>query len=807
MTGDGTHGWATNATYDYLVNGADKDTHTELHYTIAALVYQALHEDGLIPRGEFCSPAYVFNQEDDQVYYIKNESEDRGLYTSYLVDNNGTLKWETISAADVTSTAKAGWYITFNPENQYYTFRNKSTGQYLYYNNGFRTNTTATEMHLMKSRIDVSLGGTDIAYTGRGYWIIYPSCTSNPPTLTANASGAIGSSNFDLTNGATTQRWLILTAEEATDFDANELKKAALQLVFDDVREKGRAKIDNTQTNGASALNTLESTLTTLETNAGNETNLTTTKINNYTQQAYQALSTAFQTAGGVYDLTDWLINPDMETTDAGWTKSNMNYQGWHSSFNYNRLNTQFMETWVGTDNTLNNASAEQTISYMPQGYYEFTANVIACRQNADNPADIGNNVVLYIQNPTTASTSCTSGNHSPEQNTVGYNLTSMGDLTVGLNISSSTSANWVAWDDARLIFRPKANAYLNDTLADRNAAELASHRQEVTKGDITHLIVDPTFNITATDGIHGWQNYRASYQNTMARNWKSGSVRDAFIENTDPGAIYQILSNMPAGTYKFVIAVRGNSDGAIMTPFINNNIGTAITTVGDTDLDEPIAQINLNGVEMPYNSDFGFTTNANGKNWVWASATCTLSTTGNLKFGVHTNGNAWMAIDDAHLYYMSDTNGNTCCEAINVSDASTTTYTTNGKVVTADIKLANPNTLVRSAQRITAASGYPMHNNTYGSNYAICPFSNSGQSLNCWGGMGLGNDVKVYDSNDANAPMAFAFPALTSAAALGLASIAALAQASSCASSFTWAAPELSSNFLILSLIISSFI
>ena len=42
------------------------------------------------------------------------------------------------------------------------------------------------------------------------------------------------------------------------------------------------------------------------------------------------------------------------------------------------------------------------------------------------------------------------------------------------------------------------------------------------------------------------------------------------------------------------------------------------------------------------------------------------------------------------------------------------------------------------------------------GTNYAICPFSNSGQSLNCWGGMGLGNDVKLYDSNDANAPMTF---------------------------------------------------
>ena len=42
------------------------------------------------------------------------------------------------------------------------------------------------------------------------------------------------------------------------------------------------------------------------------------------------------------------------------------------------------------------------------------------------------------------------------------------------------------------------------------------------------------------------------------------------------------------------------------------------------------------------------------------------------------------------------------------------------------------------------------------GSHYAITPFSNAGQALNCWGGMGMGNDIKLYDSSDANAPMAF---------------------------------------------------
>ena len=42
------------------------------------------------------------------------------------------------------------------------------------------------------------------------------------------------------------------------------------------------------------------------------------------------------------------------------------------------------------------------------------------------------------------------------------------------------------------------------------------------------------------------------------------------------------------------------------------------------------------------------------------------------------------------------------------------------------------------------------------GTNYIISPTSNTGQAFNVWGGMGLRNDIKLYNSSDANAPMAF---------------------------------------------------
>ena len=45
---------------------------------------------------------------------------------------------------------------------------------------------------------------------------------------------------------------------------------------------------------------------------------------------------------------------------------------------------------------------------------------------------------------------------------------------------------------------------------------------------------------------------------------------------------------------------------------------------------------------------------------------------------------------------------------------------------------------------------------NASGAYYTITPYSNTGQALNVWGGMGLRNDIKLYNSSDANAPMEF---------------------------------------------------
>lgn len=224
LTGDATHMWP------YGINGAHEDTGSAMLYIGNALIYQALGEDGLPPTGGFCTPAYSFEQEDTVKYYIKNEKEGRGLYDSYIVENTkGNLVWKSMTAEEALADDKAAWYITFNPKNCYYQLRNAATGHYITYattgTNGIRTAEKKTaganeDFHLMRSRIDVELGDYEHYITTRGYWIIHPEHKQSPTCLVASNDGSVSTSAFSLSNTATVQRWLLLTADEVALFDA-----------------------------------------------------------------------------------------------------------------------------------------------------------------------------------------------------------------------------------------------------------------------------------------------------------------------------------------------------------------------------------------------------------------------------------------------------------------------------------------------------------------------------------------------------------------------------------------------------------
>ena len=225
LQGDSQHMWP------YGINGAQEDDHTDALYCINGLLNQAICEDGLIPvgrwNGGFCLPAYVFNHEEGVKYYIKNENEKFGLYSSYLTeDASGRLKWVEMSAEEAAANDNAAWYITFTPSNQYYQFRNAATGRYITYSSGFKTASKTTpanseSFHLMRARIDTTIGFGNDAVAFRGYWIINAAAGgSNPPTMAASSNGNVTSSNFSLENTATSQRWLILTQQEINKFES-----------------------------------------------------------------------------------------------------------------------------------------------------------------------------------------------------------------------------------------------------------------------------------------------------------------------------------------------------------------------------------------------------------------------------------------------------------------------------------------------------------------------------------------------------------------------------------------------------------
>lgn len=231
LNGDGTHMWP------YGVNGAHEDTGSAMLYIGNALIYQALGEDGLPPTGGFATPAYTFEQEDTVKYYIKNESEEYGLYTSYLMIENGKLVWKAMTSSDVVANDAAAWYVTFNPKNCYYQLRNAATGVYMAHGGATATSVSDnTNFHMMRSRVDVTVGNTTKKVKVRGYWLVKPQHSLNPPCLSA-ADGKVTSATFDFTDGAHAQRWVFLTEDELDGFEQaangafmNELKEWTLRL-------------------------------------------------------------------------------------------------------------------------------------------------------------------------------------------------------------------------------------------------------------------------------------------------------------------------------------------------------------------------------------------------------------------------------------------------------------------------------------------------------------------------------------------------------------------------------------------------
>ena len=317
LNGDDMHMWP------YGCNGAHEDTHSDNLYCMMGILAQALNEDGLPGSGEigYALPYYAFNHEDDVKYYIKNEDANRGLHSAYLVETaNHQLQWKTMDAEDAAADDAAAWYITFTPDNQYYQLRNAATGYYITYSGGFKTvqrtkPTTGENIHLMRGRVDVE------GY--RGYYMIHPESSSNPPTLVANTLGKTASEGWNIANSATTQRWLILTGKEAEQFDNGNLDLAREELdkLLKQIRKLAQTPHEETVEGADEQLATK---LEDIESQAASATK--GIEVEQLTEQARAEGMTFLGKVAATdieqpFDLTFLLVNPNFTSSSTeGWT-------------------------------------------------------------------------------------------------------------------------------------------------------------------------------------------------------------------------------------------------------------------------------------------------------------------------------------------------------------------------------------------------------------------------------------------------------------------------------------------------------
>ena len=225
--GDRTHGWGNNATYDWLVNGADKDRHQELQYIGGMCILYGLFIDGLCPTSSHPNgiAGYTYNFDDSKKYYIMNKNAGRGLGEGLLSQRMTTVVWKPCLTQEEISDS-AAWYMEFVPSQGYYRFKNAISGRYLSRSTMTTSMTTkatttpsATEQfQLMPDRTDVTIGAGDNTITTHGYWLTWNDNGNkaiNAKALSERVGyGTLEQVSFNFSDAATSQQWIIISEDE-----------------------------------------------------------------------------------------------------------------------------------------------------------------------------------------------------------------------------------------------------------------------------------------------------------------------------------------------------------------------------------------------------------------------------------------------------------------------------------------------------------------------------------------------------------------------------------------------------------------
>lgn len=270
MVGDGTHAWGSSATYDWFVNGADKDKHTEIQYIGGCCLLYGFFIDGLNPTSAYTNgiAGYTFNFDDSKRYYIMNKDTNRGLGDGILYNTGSNLYWGPRLGTSEEVADDAAWILEYDPATSLYSFKNVATGKYLNHADtsvGVKTvskATSAEKFQLMPDRTDVTINTGESSVTTHGYWFTWGNGTQANRSMMASSYsttlgyGKVTASAFDFSDNATMQQWIIISEDElplynskavASSISLNEVTESVSNKTVTGIYNIGGAKINNVQ--------------------------------------------------------------------------------------------------------------------------------------------------------------------------------------------------------------------------------------------------------------------------------------------------------------------------------------------------------------------------------------------------------------------------------------------------------------------------------------------------------------------------------------------------------------------------------
>lgn len=318
LNGDYQHMWP------YGINGASEDDGTDILYIGNSLVCQALGEDGLqLTKKEFAQPYYALEQEDNEKFYIKNESAERGRYTSYLMPKaDGTLRLVEMAEDQALANDSAAWTTTFTPNNQYYQIRNVATGRYISFNGTAFTTVERTSpvspenMQLMRGRVS-----KEDQY---GYWIVSPAENWTPKCLNAYPTGNVNSQTFNIANSAESQRWLIMKEEALKEFSKQSVKAA--KVIFANLYIQANTLLNTSHIETVvGADDTFRSVINTTNNEVGSAERVSDVfavkdRLMNAIMTFLSQVSVAYDSKP--FDLTFLMTNPGLDVNTEGWSEN-----------------------------------------------------------------------------------------------------------------------------------------------------------------------------------------------------------------------------------------------------------------------------------------------------------------------------------------------------------------------------------------------------------------------------------------------------------------------------------------------------